>query len=321
MVRGSCRTSARPGRDPDCAFSARFAMVARCGAGPLSAVPGGSATKRVHVNESLRAMFWRRAQSRTASARSGTRDTSSAPVGERRSGSSVRRATLTLRLPSTRSSPTRGLRPVSCIATSCGPTRSATLSNRSCSARIPRPSAGRRTCTGASVRPTRSSCSFRSPRRWTPLPPPVLRTAPCTRARSWSTTADGRSGGPRALLTGFGLVHLLSAVAARPADCRSLDDFLYVAPELLRGATPTARSDQYSLAAALQHAVTGRPPFVRAHLPALCRCPPVRSPSVAAERRRWYAIGARARSRARSGARQGPRAPVRILSGLHAGGR
>lgn len=133
--------------------------------------------------------------------------------------------------------------------------------------------------------------------------------------------ADGRSGGPRALLTGFGLVHLLSAVAARPADCRSLDDFLYVAPELLRGATPTARSDQYSLAAALQHAVTGRPPFVRAHLPALCRCPPVRSPSVAAERRRWYAIGARARSRARSGARQGPRAPVRILSGLHAGGR
>lgn len=85
----------------------------------------------------------------------------------------------------------------------------------------------------------------------------------------WVEHAAARSGAGRAIVTGFGLHHLLSVVAARPADCRSLEDFLYVAPELLRGGAPTSRSDQYSLAAALQHALTGRPPFVRAQLPAL----------------------------------------------------
>jgi hypothetical protein len=40
-----------------------------------------------------------------------------------------------------------------------------------------------------------------------------------------------------------------------------LDDFLYVAPEMLRGALPTNRSDQFSLAAAFHHALTGHPMF------------------------------------------------------------
>lgn len=81
--------------------------------------------------------------------------------------------------------------------------------------------------------------------------------------------AGTRAGARRSWLTGFGVHHLLSVVAARRSGCRSVADFLYVAPELLRGAGPTNHSDQYSLAAALQHALTGRPPFAGEHLPAL----------------------------------------------------
>jgi len=77
-------------------------------------------------------------------------------------------------------------------------------------------------------------------------------------------------GGPRrAVLSGFGLHHLLAAVAAQDRHRAPLDDFLYVAPELLRGASPTNRSDQYALAAAVHHAVSGRPPFERPTLAAL----------------------------------------------------
>lgn len=78
-----------------------------------------------------------------------------------------------------------------------------------------------------------------------------------------------RSSEPRAMLAGFGLHHLLAVVAIRQPDGEVLDDFLYVAPEMLRGALPTNRSDQFSLAAAFHHALTGRPMFERQHLSAL----------------------------------------------------
>ncbi|HSK91844.1 MAG TPA: PQQ-binding-like beta-propeller repeat protein [Euzebyales bacterium] len=78
-----------------------------------------------------------------------------------------------------------------------------------------------------------------------------------------------RSSEPRAMLSGFGLHHLLAVVATRQPDGEVLDDFLYVAPEMLRGALPTNRSDQFSLAAAFHHALTGRPMFERQHLSAL----------------------------------------------------
>lgn len=73
----------------------------------------------------------------------------------------------------------------------------------------------------------------------------------------------------RAVVSGFGLHHLLAARAAADPHITPLDDFLYVAPELLRGASPTNRSDQYALAAAVHHAVGGRPPFERPTLAAL----------------------------------------------------
>ncbi|HEX6255695.1 MAG TPA: PQQ-binding-like beta-propeller repeat protein [Euzebyales bacterium] len=73
----------------------------------------------------------------------------------------------------------------------------------------------------------------------------------------------------RPLLAGFGLHHLLADVAGSGRLTEPLDDFLYVAPELLRGAAPTNRSDQYALAAAVHHALTGRPLFERQTLSAL----------------------------------------------------
>lgn len=83
---------------------------------------------------------------------------------------------------------------------------------------------------------------------------------------------DERTSGaavPRAMLTGFGLHHLLAIVAATGHDSKPIDDLLYVAPELLRGGAPTDRGDQYSLAAAVYHAVAGRPPFGGERLAAL----------------------------------------------------
>lgn len=74
---------------------------------------------------------------------------------------------------------------------------------------------------------------------------------------------------PRALLSGFGLHHVLRVLAVRRRSSDVVDDFLYIAPELVRGGRPTNRSDQYALAAAVLHATTGNPPFERDGLTAL----------------------------------------------------
>jgi hypothetical protein len=76
-------------------------------------------------------------------------------------------------------------------------------------------------------------------------------------------------GQPRALLSGFGLHHMLRVLAVRHREGPVIDDFLYIAPELLRGGRPTDRSDQYALAGALLHAVTGHPPYERDSLSTL----------------------------------------------------
>jgi serine/threonine-protein kinase len=93
----------------------------------------------------------------------------------------------------------------------------------------------------------------------------------------WVVSDPGGVSAPRALLSGFGLHHLLRVLAVqRRADV--VDDFLYVAPELLRGGRPSTRSDQYALAAAFLHAMTGRPPFEGEHLAALFGAHLYRSP-------------------------------------------
>jgi outer membrane protein assembly factor BamB len=68
-----------------------------------------------------------------------------------------------------------------------------------------------------------------------------------------------------AYLTGFGTSVLLRDHLAREPRGELLEDILYVAPEQLRGEAVTGHSDQYSLACALWHTLTGQPPFQREH--------------------------------------------------------
>lgn len=69
---------------------------------------------------------------------------------------------------------------------------------------------------------------------------------------------------PRVWLTGFGIGALLELRLRRGRKHLDLsDELLYVAPEQLRSERVTARADQYAMACALVHALTGDPPFVR----------------------------------------------------------
>lgn len=76
-------------------------------------------------------------------------------------------------------------------------------------------------------------------------------------------------GAPAAILTGFGLEHLLTRQAHIDRNSIDLLDVCYVAPEQLGGGAIDGRADQYALACALYHCVAGRPPFVRDAIAAL----------------------------------------------------
>lgn len=79
-------------------------------------------------------------------------------------------------------------------------------------------------------------------------------------------TSTTTTHGQHAYLTGFGigdLVGLRVASRNRRDQEPALDDLLYVAPEQLRDDQRSSATDQYALACALYHCVSGRPPFVR----------------------------------------------------------
>ena len=67
-----------------------------------------------------------------------------------------------------------------------------------------------------------------------------------------------------AYLTGYGVGTLLELRLKRDRKrLKVVDDLLYVAPEQLRQQEITGRTDQYALACALAHVLTGAPPFAR----------------------------------------------------------
>jgi serine/threonine kinase PknH len=67
-----------------------------------------------------------------------------------------------------------------------------------------------------------------------------------------------------AYLSGYGVGALLELRLKRDRkQLTVVDDLLYVAPEQLRQQDVTGRTDQYALACALVHVLTGEPPFVR----------------------------------------------------------
>ncbi|HSJ43928.1 MAG TPA: PQQ-binding-like beta-propeller repeat protein [Euzebyales bacterium] len=81
--------------------------------------------------------------------------------------------------------------------------------------------------------------------------------------RSIRVTTDAPT---TAFVTGFGFDALLALRlgSKRDRDARPvLDDLLYVAPEQLRGGRITPATDQYALACAVYHCLSGEPPFVR----------------------------------------------------------
>jgi serine/threonine-protein kinase len=75
----------------------------------------------------------------------------------------------------------------------------------------------------------------------------------------------GENGRPQAAyLAGYGVGALLELRLKRDRkQLTVVDDLLYVAPEQLRQQQITGRTDQYALACALVHVLTGEPPFVR----------------------------------------------------------
>jgi serine/threonine-protein kinase len=73
----------------------------------------------------------------------------------------------------------------------------------------------------------------------------------------------------RVVLTDFGLARAADAQASRSGQM--LGSPHYMAPELLAGAAPDARSDLYALGAMIFELFAGRPPFAAAGMGALLR--------------------------------------------------
>ena len=81
--------------------------------------------------------------------------------------------------------------------------------------------------------------------------------------RSIRVTTDAR---PTAFVTGFGFDALLALRLSSKGERDAwpvLNDLLYAAPEQLRGGRVEPATDQYALACALFHCMTGEPPFIR----------------------------------------------------------
>jgi serine/threonine-protein kinase len=85
----------------------------------------------------------------------------------------------------------------------------------------------------------------------------------------WVTPQASRQRRHGALITGFGMDTLLRQQSRAERDRAASDDLLYVAPEQLRGRQIDSRADQYALACALYHCVTGQAPFARESAAAL----------------------------------------------------
>jgi serine/threonine protein kinase len=79
----------------------------------------------------------------------------------------------------------------------------------------------------------------------------------------WVGPSTGKGVAYVGYLTGFGSSGLLRERFAHEPRGTPVDDLLYVAPEQLRAQAPTRATDQYALACALYHTLTGEPPFRR----------------------------------------------------------
>ncbi|HEX6254416.1 MAG TPA: PQQ-binding-like beta-propeller repeat protein [Euzebyales bacterium] len=79
----------------------------------------------------------------------------------------------------------------------------------------------------------------------------------------WIGPSTGKGVAYVGYLTGFGSSGLLRERFAHEPRGAPVDDLLYVAPEQLRAQSPTRATDQYALACALYHTLTGEPPFRR----------------------------------------------------------
>jgi serine/threonine protein kinase/outer membrane protein assembly factor BamB len=79
----------------------------------------------------------------------------------------------------------------------------------------------------------------------------------------WVGPSTGKGVAYIGYLTGFGSAALLRERFAHEPRGGPVDDLLYVAPEQLRAQAPTRATDQYALACALYHTLTGEPPYRR----------------------------------------------------------
>jgi serine/threonine protein kinase len=79
----------------------------------------------------------------------------------------------------------------------------------------------------------------------------------------WVGPSTGTGAAYVGYLVGFGSALLLRERLSHEPRGEPIDDLLYVAPEQLRSEPITGASDQYSLACALFHTLTGAPPFRR----------------------------------------------------------
>jgi serine/threonine protein kinase/outer membrane protein assembly factor BamB len=94
----------------------------------------------------------------------------------------------------------------------------------------------------------------------------------------WLNDRTRAPSAPFVSLRGHGTVPPSVAELAPVGALPPPDDLRYLAPEQLRGAAPTRRSDQYALACLTLHCLTGAPPFDRPSLDGLVRARQLTAP-------------------------------------------